>query len=435
MGSPTLFFGGTTDEAGGDPRAGEVRRARVTADRGFELVDVEVKRAAGNQLVRLFVDKPGGIGLDDLQSVSEEVSAILDAEDPIEGHYTLEVSSPGLDRLAQDGGRLPALRRPAREAVELRAGGGPPPLDRPDRRLRGRRRDPRAREGPGRGPRAPREGLPRPSRSRVPKARIAGKHRTHGQSAAPADRADQPGEEHQSGHDHRRHRGRDPDRLARSTTRARRTSAAASTRRPGQIEVFAVKQIVEDGRDPRDPDDPRRGAQDVPGAEVEIGQEIEFPSPPTCWAASPRRPRSRSSSRRCARPSATTSSPSTTGRVGEVVNGIVKRQEMGDFIVDLGRAEALLPRKEQSRAEAYQTGDRVRVAIVQGGEGGQGPPGHREPHRPRPPREALRDGGARDLRRHRRRSRAAVREAGERAKIAVHLAASATSTRWAPASA
>jgi N utilization substance protein A len=38
--------------------------------------------------------------------------------------------------------------------------------------------------------------------------------------------------------------------------------------------------------------------------------------------------------------------------VGDVVNGIIKRQEMGDFIVDLGRAEALLPRKEQSRARA-----------------------------------------------------------------------------------
>ena len=71
---------------------------RVTSGRGFELVDIEVKRAAGSQLVRLFVDKPGGIGLDDLQTVSEEVSAILDVEDPIESAYTLEVSSPGLDR-------------------------------------------------------------------------------------------------------------------------------------------------------------------------------------------------------------------------------------------------------------------------------------------------------------------------------------------------
>jgi ribosome maturation factor RimP len=71
---------------------------RVVAGRGFELVDVELKRQPGAMLVRLYVDKQGGIGLDDLQSVSEEVSAILDAEDPIASQYTLEVSSPGLDR-------------------------------------------------------------------------------------------------------------------------------------------------------------------------------------------------------------------------------------------------------------------------------------------------------------------------------------------------
>ena len=71
---------------------------RVTADRGFELVDVELKQAKSEKLVRIFVDRPGGIGLEDLQSVSEEVSAILDAEDPIPSTYTLEVSSPGLDR-------------------------------------------------------------------------------------------------------------------------------------------------------------------------------------------------------------------------------------------------------------------------------------------------------------------------------------------------
>jgi ribosome maturation factor RimP len=71
---------------------------RVTADRGFELVDAEIRGGGGGHLVRLYVEKPGGIGIDDLQSVSEEVSAILDAEDPIGGPYTLEVSSPGLDR-------------------------------------------------------------------------------------------------------------------------------------------------------------------------------------------------------------------------------------------------------------------------------------------------------------------------------------------------
>jgi ribosome maturation factor RimP len=70
----------------------------VTAGRGYELVDLEVKREPKSYRLRLFVDKEGGIGLDDLQSVSEEMSAILDAEDPVDSSYTLEVSSPGLDR-------------------------------------------------------------------------------------------------------------------------------------------------------------------------------------------------------------------------------------------------------------------------------------------------------------------------------------------------
>lgn len=71
---------------------------RVTGGRGFELVDIEIKNNPGGRIVRLFVDKEGGISLDDLQSVSEEVSAILDVEDTIPSAYTLEVSSPGLDR-------------------------------------------------------------------------------------------------------------------------------------------------------------------------------------------------------------------------------------------------------------------------------------------------------------------------------------------------
>jgi ribosome maturation factor RimP len=71
---------------------------RVATGRGFELVDVELKRQPGGMLVRLYVDKPGGIGLDELQSVSEEVGTIFDVEDPIASTYTLEVSSPGLDR-------------------------------------------------------------------------------------------------------------------------------------------------------------------------------------------------------------------------------------------------------------------------------------------------------------------------------------------------
>ena len=64
---------------------------------GYELVDLEV-RLGGNGLVRLYIDKPEGIDLEDCETVSRAVSALLDVEDPVPGNYNLEVSSPGLDR-------------------------------------------------------------------------------------------------------------------------------------------------------------------------------------------------------------------------------------------------------------------------------------------------------------------------------------------------
>jgi ribosome maturation factor RimP len=65
---------------------------------GYELVDLEVRLGSGNGLVRVFIDKPDGIDLDDCEKVSLAVSALLDVEDPVPGNYNLEVSSPGLDR-------------------------------------------------------------------------------------------------------------------------------------------------------------------------------------------------------------------------------------------------------------------------------------------------------------------------------------------------
>jgi ribosome maturation factor RimP len=99
---PTLFFGEKDLAKGSAIEAVTDVARRVTEGRGFDLVDVEVKNAPGGRLVRLYVDRPGGIGLDDLQSVSEEISAVLDVEDPLSGSYTLEVSSPGLDRPLKD---------------------------------------------------------------------------------------------------------------------------------------------------------------------------------------------------------------------------------------------------------------------------------------------------------------------------------------------
>jgi ribosome maturation factor RimP len=65
---------------------------------GYELSDIEVKVGGRDGVVRLFIDKADGVGLEDCEAVSRQVSALLDVEDPLPGHYVLEVSSPGLDR-------------------------------------------------------------------------------------------------------------------------------------------------------------------------------------------------------------------------------------------------------------------------------------------------------------------------------------------------
>lgn len=67
-------------------------------DLGCELWGIECQRAGRFMTVRIFIDKEGGVGVDDCADVSRQVSAILDVEDPIADKYNLEVSSPGLDR-------------------------------------------------------------------------------------------------------------------------------------------------------------------------------------------------------------------------------------------------------------------------------------------------------------------------------------------------
>jgi ribosome maturation factor RimP len=71
---------------------------RVSVSEGLTLVDVELKGGPSNALLRVYIDKPGGVTHGDCQLVSEQMSAILDIEDLFPSRYTLEVSSPGLDR-------------------------------------------------------------------------------------------------------------------------------------------------------------------------------------------------------------------------------------------------------------------------------------------------------------------------------------------------
>lgn len=65
---------------------------------GFELVDVEYVKEAGNYYLRAYLDKEGGITIDDCEVISRELSDVLDKEDFIDESYILEVSSPGLGR-------------------------------------------------------------------------------------------------------------------------------------------------------------------------------------------------------------------------------------------------------------------------------------------------------------------------------------------------
>ena len=65
---------------------------------GYELIGIELLRHGGGTLVRVYIDACAGVRLADCERVSHQVSGILDVADPIRGPYTLEVSSPGLDR-------------------------------------------------------------------------------------------------------------------------------------------------------------------------------------------------------------------------------------------------------------------------------------------------------------------------------------------------
>lgn len=65
---------------------------------GFEMVGCEYHMSGRYSVLRVYIDREGGITADDCSKVSQQISAVLDVEDPISGRYTLEVSSPGLDR-------------------------------------------------------------------------------------------------------------------------------------------------------------------------------------------------------------------------------------------------------------------------------------------------------------------------------------------------
>ena len=142
----------------------------------------------------------------------------------------------------------------------------------------------------------------------------------------------------------------------------------------GQIELFAVKTIVDEVADPATEISVAE-AKEIYGedAEVEAGYQIEFPKRTDVLGRIAAQTAKQVIFQKVREAERENVFAEYNQRVGEVVNGLVKRFEQGDIIVEVGRVEAILPRKEQSRAESYAQGDRMRAVIRAVGKGAKGP--------------------------------------------------------------
>jgi N utilization substance protein A len=140
----------------------------------------------------------------------------------------------------------------------------------------------------------------------------------------------------------------------------------------GQVELYAVRQIVVDVTAP-----PREialsEAQELYGQEAEVGMEIEFPKETERLGRIAAQAAKQVIAQRVREAERERVHDEFSQRVGEVVSATVKRFESGDIIVEVGRVEAQIPRKEQSRAENYAIGDRVRAVIKAVSKNAKGP--------------------------------------------------------------
>ena len=140
----------------------------------------------------------------------------------------------------------------------------------------------------------------------------------------------------------------------------------------GQVELYAVRHIVEDVSDPST-EISLSEAQQLYGAEAEVDMEIEFPKPTDVLGRIAAQTAKQVIFQKVREAERENVYAEYSERVGEVVGGTVKRFENGDIIVETDRIEALLPRREQSRAENYTIGDRIRAAIREVNKNTKGP--------------------------------------------------------------
>src|SRR5881275_905068 len=138
----------------------------------------------------------------------------------------------------------------------------------------------------------------------------------------------------------------------------------------GQVDLFALKTVVEDVTTPATEislTEAREMYRPLYGDEVansiELGDEMEFPKPTEVLGRIAAQTAKQVIFQKVREAEREHVFAEYNDRIGEVVNGTVKRFENGDIILEIGRIEAVLPRKEQSRAESYTPADRVRTVI------------------------------------------------------------------------
>jgi N utilization substance protein A len=130
----------------------------------------------------------------------------------------------------------------------------------------------------------------------------------------------------------------------------------------GQVDLFATKHIVQDVADPAT-EISLQEAQALYGDEAEVDMEIEFPKRTDVLGRIAAQTAKQVIFQKVREAERENIFAEYNDRVGEVINSTVKRFENGDLIVEIGRVEAVLPRKEQSRAESYTPGERIRAVI------------------------------------------------------------------------
>ncbi len=148
----------------------------------------------------------------------------------------------------------------------------------------------------------------------------------------------------------------------------------------GQVDLFALKTVVEEVATPATEiaiTEAREMYRPLYGDEVansiELGDEMEFPNPTEVLGRIAAQTAKQVIFQKVREAEREHVFAEYNDRIGEVVNGTVKRFENGDIILEIGRIEAVLPRKEQSRAESYTPADRVRTVIKGVNRGAKGP--------------------------------------------------------------